>query len=282
MAALLALSAAAAYGVADFLGGIATRREPATAVVLWSHVVGLAIMLVAAPLVGGDLTMHSLGVGAAAGLVGGIGVAVFYRALSLGSMSVVAPIAALLSAGVPVVVGIGGGDRPEVAALVGIAVALVAIGLVSRERPDGHADLTLTRSLRWKVLALGFAAGLAFGLFFVTLDEAADGTGIWPLVGARITSVALFGSLGVAGLATASIPRTALVAAIGAGALDATANAFYLVALSHGMLSLVAVLTALYPAGTVMLARWVLGERMSGVQHTGLAFAAAAAVLIAL
>lgn len=282
MAALLALSAAAAYGVSDFLGGLAARREPATAVVLWSHVVGLVMMLVAAPLLGGDVTSHGLGVGAVAGLIGGIGVAVFYRALTLGSMSVVAPITALLSAGVPVVVGIGGGDRPKVAALAGIAVALVAIALVSREQPARHSDVPRGRSHRLQVLALALASGLAFGLFFVALDQAADGAGIWPLVGARVASVTLFVSLGVAGLAAASPPRTALTAAVSAGALDATANALYLVALSHGLLSIVAVLTALYPAGTVVLARWVLGERMSGVQHLGLAFAATAALLIAM
>ncbi|MGH9230259.1 MAG: EamA family transporter, partial [Acidimicrobiales bacterium] len=89
MAALLALTAAAAYGVGDFLGGMAARREPSTAVVLWSHAVGLVMLLVAAPALGGDATPRAMAVGAVAGLLGGAGVALFYRGLSLGSMSVV-------------------------------------------------------------------------------------------------------------------------------------------------------------------------------------------------
>src|SRR5262245_36809918 len=133
MAALLALSAAVAYGAGDFLGGLASRREPASAVVLWSHIVGFFLLLAAAPLVGGSVTNRDLAIGAAAGLAGGLGVAGFYKALSLGRMGVVASITGLLSAAVPVVAGFGKGERPTSAALAGIALALVAITLVSRE-----------------------------------------------------------------------------------------------------------------------------------------------------
>ncbi|HKY65025.1 MAG TPA: EamA family transporter, partial [Acidimicrobiales bacterium] len=121
MAALLALSAAVAYGVGDFLGGVAARRVPPTAVVLWSHLVGLGMLLALAPLLGGSLTPRSLVVGAVGGVLGGGGVALFYRGLAVGSMSVVAPVAALLSAAVPVVAGLAGGERPTTAALAGIA-----------------------------------------------------------------------------------------------------------------------------------------------------------------
>jgi drug/metabolite transporter (DMT)-like permease len=277
MAALLALTAAAAYGVGDFLGGMAARREPSTAVVLWSHVVGLVMLLVAAPALGGEATPRALAVGAVAGLFGGAGVALFYRALSLGSMSVVAPIAALLSAAVPVIAGLGSGERPPLAAVAGIGVALAAVTMVSRERPEGHGE----GALRLQPLLLAIGAGVAFGLFFVAVDRAGSHAGIWPLVGARVASVSLFAALGAARVTAASPPRTAMGAALGCGLLDAAANVMYVLALSHGLLSVVSVLTALYPAGTVLLARYVLGERLTGLQRTGLVVAGLAAVLIA-
>jgi drug/metabolite transporter (DMT)-like permease len=277
MAALLALTAAVAYGAGDFLGGLASRREPATAVVLWSQIVGLLLLATAAPLVGGDITTRALLVGAAAGLAGAVGIAGFYRALSLGAMSVVAPITGLLSAAVPVLAGVGRGERPPAVALVGIAVALLAIVLVSR---DGSGRARSTEG-GGQALALAVGAGVAFGLFFVVIDGAGESAGIWPLVAARIASVGLFGGLALAGVTAARVPRTAVVAALGCGVLDAAANVFYVLALGHGLLSIVSVLAALYPASTVLLARYLLGERMSPVQQAGLAFAGCAALLIA-
>jgi drug/metabolite transporter (DMT)-like permease len=280
MAALLALSAAAAYGAGDFLGGVASRRIPATAVVLWSHLVGLVALIVAAPLIGGELTGRALGVGAVAGVVGAVGVSLFYRGLSIGPMSVVAPVAALLSAAVPVVVGMGGGERPQPTALVGIGLALVAITLVSRD--DAGPDARTTVETKTRALLLALAAGLAFGLFFVVIDGAGSDTGIWSLVGARATSVSLFGSLGALGIMAATPPRRDVAGpALGAGILDAAANVFYVLALSHGLLTVVAVLTTLYPVGTVLLARYVLGEQMTRGQQAGLTCAGFAAVLIA-
>lgn len=282
MAALLALSAAVTYGVSDFFGGVASRRQPATAVALWSHVIGLGLMVAAAPIIAGQLTVHALVVGAAAGLIGAAALTAYYQAFALGSMSVVAPVAALLSAGVPVVVGVGGGDRPRPSALLGIVVALLAVVLISREPANVSATArSRPAGVRMKALGLAVASGFGFGAFFAALDIAADDAGLWPLVGARAASVSIFAVLGVAGLVAASPPRTAVLAVLSAGALDSIANAFYLIALSHGMLSVVAVLSALYPASTLVLARWVLGERMIGIQRLGLALAAGGAVLLA-
>jgi drug/metabolite transporter (DMT)-like permease len=190
---------------------------------------------------------------------------------------VVAPIAALLSAAVPVMAGLGSGERPPVAAVAGIGMALVAVTMVSRERPEELGD----RTLRLQPLLLAIGAGIAFGLFFVTIDGAGGGAGIWPLVGARVASVSLFAALGAARVTAAAPPRAAFGAALGCGLLDAAANVLYVLALSHGLLSVVSVLAALYPAGTVLLARYVLGERLTGVQRTGLAVAGVAALLIA-
>ena len=191
-------------------------------------------------------------------------------------MSVVAPVAALLSAAVPVVAGLAGGERPTTAALAGIALALGAVVLISRESPASGAP-----GLHWQALALALAAGLAFGFFFVAIDQAGSGVGIWPLVGARIASVSLFAGLAAARVTSSGLPRGAAGAAIGCGLLDAAANVFYVLALDHGLLSVVSVLTALYPAGTVLLARYVLGEHLTPVQRAGLGVAGVAAVLIA-
>ncbi len=210
MAALLALSAAVAYGVGDFLGGVAARRVPPTAVVLWSHLVGLVMLVALAPVVGGDISPRALAVGATAGVLGGGGVALFYRGLAVGAMSVVAPVAALLSAAVPVVAGLASGERPTTAALAGIALALGAVVLISREPSSAGAP-----ALRWQALALAVAAGLAFGLFFVAIDSAGDGVGIWPLVAARTASVSLFAGLGAARVTASGLPRGAAGAAVG-------------------------------------------------------------------
>jgi drug/metabolite transporter (DMT)-like permease len=291
VAAIFALSAAVAYGVGDFLGGVAARRESPSAVVLWSHIVGLGMLVAVAPLIGGEPTPEAFAAGAAAGLLGGAGVALFYRGLAVGSMSVVAPIAALLSAAVPVVAGLASGERPSAAAGLGIALALGAVVLISREAaPDGtgtggpavpHEGPAGHRRRQIEALGLAVAAGLAFGLFFVAISHAGDDTGVWPLVGARMASVSLFALLGAAKVTSAAPPRGAAAAAVGCGLLDASANVLYVLALGHGLLSVVAVLTALYPAGTVLLARYVLGEHLTPVQRAGLGLAAVAAVLIA-
>jgi drug/metabolite transporter (DMT)-like permease len=296
VAAIFALSAAVAYGVGDFLGGVAARRESPSAVVLWSHIVGLGMLVAVAPLIGGEPTPRGFAAGAAAGILGGAGVALFYKGLAVGSMSVVAPIAALLSAAVPVVAGLASGERPSAAAGLGIALALGAVVLISREAaPDGtgtaapaapaapaaSAAPAAHRRRQIEALGLAVAAGLAFGLFFVAISHAGDDTGVWPLVGARVASVSLFALLGAAKVTSAAPPRGAAAAAVGCGLLDAGANVLYVLALGHGLLSVVAVLTALYPAGTVVLARYVLGEHLTPVQRTGLGLAAVAAVLIA-
>ena len=271
--------------------GSAARRESPSAVVLWSHIVGLGLLVAVAPLIGGEPTPRAFATGAAAGLLGGAGVALFYRGLAVGSMSVVAPIAALLSAAVPVVAGLASGERPPAAAGLGIALALGAVVLISREAaPDGtgtggsavtREDVAGHRRRQIEALGLAVAAGLAFGLFFVAISHAGNDTGVWPLVGARMASVSLFALLGAAKVISAAPPRGAAAAAVGCGLLDAGANIFYVLALGHGLLSVVAVLTALYPAGTVLLARYVLGEHLTPVQRAGLGLAAVAAVLIA-
>lgn len=276
MAILLALCSAATYGVGDFCGGMAARRIATTTVLLWSHLLGLGLLLVASAVVSADVVGVDLALGAVGGLAGAAGVGLLYKGLSVGPMSVVAPITALLSGLVPVVAGVVDGERPTGLAMVGMAGALVAIALVSAE---GSGRLR-PADLHGVTYALG--AGLGFGLFFVALSYAGDGSGLWPLVAARGASVTVVGSLALAGSITRAAPAVgarALTAA--AGALDAAANVFYLLAIREGLLSVVSVLAALYPVGTVVLARLVLRERFHPLQRGGLVLAIPAAVLMA-
>lgn len=277
MAVLLALLGALVYGGADFAGGLATRRAPALAVVFCGQLAGvvlLLVLLVAAP---GRFDASSLAWGAAAGLSGAIGLLVFYRALAAGSMSVVAPLTAVTAAVVPVVGGIALGERPSVLALVGVVPALAAILLVSAE----GGRLPTRAMLRGSGAGAALLAGAAFGLLFVLLSRAAVDSGVWPLIGARGASLAL---LAIVALATRRglVPRGApagLVLASGLG--DMGANLLFLLASRIGLLSIVGVVLALYPTGTVLLALVVLRERLHLLQTVGLALAAGGVVLIA-
>lgn len=276
MAVLLALCSAATYGVGDFFGGLAARRASAAAVVLWSHLVGLVLLLLGALVVSGAADGHDLAAGAVGGLAGAVGVGLLYRALAIGTMSIVAPTTALLAASVPVLAGIADGERPAPTVVVGMVAALVAIVLVSAE---GGGRLR-PADARAAVLALG--AGLGFGLFFVALSTTSDDSGLWPLVTARAASVSVLTALALGRRISHQVPGgTVRLHTAVAGALDGLANLLYLLAIREGLLSVVSVLSALYPVTTVLLARFVLRERLQPVQQLGMAIALPAAALIA-
>ena len=267
------------YGAADFLGGLATRRSSAYAVVVWSQAVGLVVLAAAvAVLQQSPPGAADLGWGALGGIGGGAGVVLLYRGLSIGRMSVVAPTAAVFAAALPVIAGVVLGERPHPAAFVGVVVALLAIVLVS-SGPAGPVEAVAQGRARPGLLeAVG--AGIGFALFFVCLAQTASDAGLWPLLTARVSIVVAV----LAGVATRSSLRPApgtfaRVAVV--GVLDMVANLLYLLASRQGLLSLVAVLVSLYPASTVVLARFVLQERLTGRQLTGLAAAAAGVALIA-
>ena len=277
MAVLLALSCAATYGIGDFYGGLAAKRASAPAVLLWSHLLGVVLMLGAAILVIGELTAGDFAIGAIGGLAGAAGVGLLYQALSIGPMSAVAPVTALLAAAVPVVAGFAQGERPGAAAIVGMVAGVAAIVLVSAE---GGGSL---RPSDMRAVAFALGAGLGFGLFFVALSYTGDDSGMWPLVGARTASVAVVGALALLGRFSPVVPigRPRLHTAI-AGALDAAANVFFLLAIREGLLTVVSVLASLYPASTVVLAWIVLHERFAPLQRVGLLLAVPAAALMAL
>jgi uncharacterized membrane protein len=276
VAILLALASALIYGTADFFGGLASRRAAALVVTFVSQTVGLISLLIVLPIARGNgFDGADVAWGAAGGVSGAIALVCFYWALAAGAMTIVAPLTAVVSAIVPVVTGLALGERPSVWALIGVALALPAIALIAREHADRPQRLTRN------VFVAALAAGLGFGLFFVALSRTSGQSGLWPLVGARVASVAL---LSLVLLAVHRPPRLAPRArplTIAAGLLDTTANAVYLAAATRGLLSLVAVIAALYPASTVVLARVVLGERIERTQVGGFVLAAIAVGLVA-
>jgi drug/metabolite transporter (DMT)-like permease len=286
VAILLGLAAAVTYGAADFLGGLATKTTRVFSVVLLSQLLGSLFILVALPFFADiPITGDALLWGGLSGVAGATGVAFFYQGLSVGRMSIIAPITAVIAASVPVVFGLVTGDRPGSVALAGVVVTLVAVALISSS-PDRAPDAEQqsgrprTDAEQQSGLAHAQAAGLAFGAFFILLSRAGDDTGLWPLVGARFSSLTV---IGVAILVTRSWDtpnRTELPAIAGAGVFDVLANLFYLLASREGLLSVVAVLTSMYPASTVLLARVVLKERFAPTQMVGLAVAVAGVVAI--
>lgn len=288
MVTVLALSAALAYGVADFLGGAVTRRTTALRVLTWCVPVGLGIVLVAALLGGGGPAPGPLAWGFAAGLAGGTGLITFYRALARGPMNVVAPVSALAAAVLPVGAGIARGERPDASVAVGVLLCLVAIGLVSME-PGGGAEpgaAAAGRRLTDSGPVMAGISGSCFGVFFVLLKAAGDGTGLWPIVAARVGNLAVIAvallvlAFRGGGLGPRLSEWTLIGLALLSGTLDAGANVLYFLAAHGGMLSLAAVLTSLYPAITVLLARIAYTERLRAVQQVGMAVAVAGVALV--
>lgn len=271
----LALSSAIVFGAGDFCGGAASRRGGPLPVLLVSLPAGL-ILLLAVAAMGGGSQPAPLGWGAASGVAGGAGLLVFYRALAEGPMSVVAPVSGLMAAVVPAVVGVATGDRLSYAAFTGIALCLVAICFVSMEKSDG----AVRRWARGPVLAV--LAGTAFGMFFVLVQHGDDGT-LWPLVVSKVVGVLMVViAVAVARQGPAPLLRDRLTLGIAvlAGALDVLGNALYVLAARAGMLSVAGVLSSLYPASTVLLARLVYGERLRPIQRVGLLVAVAGVGLV--
>jgi drug/metabolite transporter (DMT)-like permease len=280
MVAIFALAAAVLYGSADFLGGAAARRASAVAVLSVTAPVGGIVVIIAALAAGGPLRLAGLWWGVAGGAAGGAGLIAFYAGLAAGPMSVVAPVAALVSTVLPVGVAVAQGERPGPAVVVGAVICLAAITLVSMEgrKPGEAAGRASARGLGYGVLA-----GLAFGLFFLFLRNAGTSGVLLPVGVSRLAGA-------VIALAAAAVTRTRPVwwstgrrtfaMALASGAFDATANVCYVLATRAGLFGLAVVITSLYPGITVLLARVTLGERMRSVQRAGLALAAVGIVLL--
>lgn len=286
MAVVLGLLAAISYGSADFLGGLATKRNPAIRVALISQLFGFIVYLIALPLLpDGRFTGEAWVWGGLAGLTGGLGLAFLYRGLAHGRMSVVAPLTAVIAAVIPVGFGLLTGERPSALQLVGIALAIPAIALVSSvPHPSANPGAAGT-TRRSRAASLGvwdaLASGIAIGLFFITLARPGEETGVYPLVAARIASVSMFLVFVLATRTSFRLaPGTGWIVAI-SGVIDVTANLLYLLGTREGLVSVVAVLTSLYPGATVALARTVMKERLSVHQLVGLGLALAGVAAMA-
>lgn len=276
MGALLGLLAAVAYGTSDFTAGVASRRFAPGAVTAVAQIFGLitaAVALVLFP--GAGPTVAVLGWGAISGLGSAMGTLSLYHGLSAGRMSVVATLSAVLTAVIPAVVGLASGDHLSILAIVGIVLAIPAIGLVSWQRTtDGG---TAARA----GVIYGVLAGLGFALLFIALDRAGTHSGAWPLLPGQAVSVLLVIPFALHAVASSGKPsRAAGALTIGAGVIGGTANLLFLAAAGRGQLAVVAVLTALYPAVTVVLARAFLAERWTRLQAVGLLTAAVAITLV--
>jgi len=281
----LALASALLYGAGDFCGGFASRRVSALAVVAVSQAAGLLLLALVLPFLAGTPTRADLAWGAVAGCGGGLGVGLLYRALAIGAMGVVAPTTAVCAVGLPVLVAVTLGERPSTLALAGIALALVAIVLVSRSpagdtSPEGAIGTSVLRRHFPPGFGLALLSGVAIGVFFLALARTHAAAGLWPLLAARGTSASLFLALVWFGGRPARMDAVTWTIVLLAGALDMAANVFYLLATRGAPLTGVVTLASLYPASTVLLARLVLGERLGRWQAVGVICALMAVALI--
>lgn len=273
---LLAGLSSLTFGIADFLGGVATRRAPVVSIVVTSQLVGGAgILVVAWILPEAPASAADFGWGAAAGGCGAIGIMLLYQALATTRVAVAAPVGSLVGTAVPVVFGIAVGERPASLAWVGVVLGLIAVVLMSRS----PQDRTGSRSGAARAVVLGSAAGIAFGLFGVFISRTGTDAGLWPLVGARTASLALVGTVAIT-IRRPLIARDAMGPAAAAGALDMTANVLFLVAVRQELLSLVSVIMAMYPVSTVGLARIVFREEITRTQVAGMILGVVAVALI--
>jgi drug/metabolite transporter (DMT)-like permease len=278
VAVFLGLTVAVSYGAADFCGGLAAKRATSWSVVLVAQYVGLAFLIgVLAADRGAEARASDLFLGALASSIGVIGVGLLYLSLARGPMGVAAPITAVGAAVVPVAWGLARGERPAPAALFGVGLALAAVVLIARTPDEVDAPARIARS----TLAAAVGAGLAFGLVFVLLSHTSEESGFWPLLSGRASSTTLL-LIALASLRQPLLPRAApLMVVVLAGVFDVAANGLFLLASREGLLSLVSVLSSLYPATTVVLARLLLRERLRRLQLGGLALALVGVALIA-
>jgi drug/metabolite transporter (DMT)-like permease len=288
---VIGLASAFVYGAADFLGGAAARRISAVRVTAVAAVSGLVLLLVALPFVPSVWTPEAVTLGVLSGVTGAIAIGLLYACLAIGPMSILSPLTAIVSAIVPLTIGLIGGERLQPLGYVALGLALVAVVLVGFVPEKG----AVRPSLKGVLMAIG--SGAAIGVFLVLLDLTPDDSGLAPLVVNRaVNGTIMFAIVGVLAWTSRSsrslsdrietpappLWRPGLAFAIGCGILDALANVGLLLGVRLGELSVIAVLTALYPAGTIILAALVLKERIAPIQIVGLVLAIAAGGMLAL
>ncbi|HXD62096.1 MAG TPA: EamA family transporter [Lacisediminihabitans sp.] len=291
---IIGLSGALIFGAADFLGGMAAKRISAVRVTALGAASGLVLLFAASVFVGGTWSAEAVLLGALSGVTGAVAIVLLYACLAIGPMSILSPTTAVVSALVPMLVGLARGDRLNTIGYVALALALVAVVLVGFVPEKGAVRPSL------RALGMAVGSGAMIGAFIVIIDMTPPGSGVVPLIANRaVNGLIVFSAIGVIALLTRRRVRRAaasgevlevetsgwrpgLAFAIVSGVIDATANVFLLVGLRIGELTIQSVLTALYPAGTIILAAVVLKERIAPVQVVGLVLAIAAASMLAL
>lgn len=276
MAILLATVAALTYGIADYCGGRASRQVNSTAVAFGAQFAGLVLVAALLPVFGDPFPVaHDVWWSLVAALASGTGLVAFYRALAGGSMTVAAPITAVVSAIIPVFVGLAQGERPARVALAGVALAAASIALIT-----GAGSLHVARPST-ATLALAVVGGVGFAMVFVALDATSPASGVWPLVIDRLGALPLIAVMARGLGEPLRIPRRLLGLVAVGGVFDMSANFAYLGASNRGMLAVVATVSALYPASTVCLAVVLDKERLAAPQRIGLLLAAGSLALVA-
>lgn len=297
MSVPFALPAAVTYGIADFSGGMAARRAPVLVVTVVAQAAGLLSLLLVIGIVAGRPSAAAFGFGVLAGIAGAGGLLLYLHALAVGPMGVVAPVSAVISAGLPLAIGLMGGERLGPIAVFAVGVALLAILLATTGTRNDRAAST--------GVLLGLAAGVGFGMFFVAVDAAPADSGLWPLLAGRVASVALLTGLvlrhhlplptrsraarlaPVTGEGPVRTGRDArpgartLALMVASGVFDTLANVLFLASTRLGDLGISAVVVSLYPVVVVLLARVVLGERLTRTQLLSAALALTASALLA-
>jgi drug/metabolite transporter (DMT)-like permease len=284
---VVGLTSALIFGAADFLGGLASKRMSAVLTTAIAALTGLVLLVVALPVAGGEWSTDAVLLGAASGIAGATAIGLLYACLAIGPMSILAPLTGVVSAIVPLTVGLVQGEQFAPIGYLALGLALVAVILVGFVPEKG----AVRPSLRGVLMAIG--SGIAIGVFLIIIAQTPDDSGIVPIVANRATNATIMftltGVLAAVGWMRGHRSgqknagwRAGLPFAIACGVIDAIANLGLLLGVRIGELSVMAVLTALYPAGTIILAAIVLRERIAVVQYAGLALAVVAAAMLAL
>jgi drug/metabolite transporter (DMT)-like permease len=280
---IVGLASALVYGAADFFGGQASKRVSPVRVVAFSAMIGLVLLAVFNVFLGGRVSPEAVLWGGLSGIAGSMAILTLYAALAIGPMSILSPLTAVISAIVPLSWGLIQGERLSLLGYIALGLALVAVVLVGFVPEKG--------AVRPKPRGLAFAtvSGVLIGIFLILVDRAPDDSGLLPLVFNRVTYLIVLWGILLVMFVVARIRRTppgpsirpVIWLIVGAGIADSVANTLLLIGFRIGDLSVVAVLTALYPAGTIALAAIVLKERIAAVQWVGLGLALVAAAMLA-
>ena len=282
---LIGMSSALVFGSADFLGGLASKRISPLRVTAIAAAVGLVLLLAVYPIFGGTWSWSAVLFGALSGVSGALAISLLYACLAIGPMSILSPVTAVVSAIVPAAVGIFvAHNRLGTWGYVAIGLALVAVVLVGFVRDERAVRPTV------RGLVMAVFSGVFIGLFLVLINLTPKDSGLVPLIANRgVNATIMFITVGFLAMAArrrgepvAGGWRPGIRLAIACGIVDVVANCGLLLGIRLGELTVIAVLTALYPAGTIILARIVLKERIAVVQYVGLALAIAAGALLAI